>query len=194
MEQQVTIRPETAADYDAIDALVRGSFSQGTDYSDGTPEVALIKEIRGSAFYIPQLSFVAERDGQIVGHVMFSLFPLAPKPEGLGAQAASAAADGGVVMMAPVAVHPDFFGQGVGTAMIEQGLELVRLAGYKAVIVEGNYKYYNRFGFATSADFDVHATAGLPLEEPRYQMAMELEPGALAGGPRYVVYDMYGSV
>ena len=75
MSQQLVIRPETHGDYRAIVALILRSFREGTDYSDGTDIVALVEEIRDSPYYIPELSFVAERGGAIVGHFLFSRFP-----------------------------------------------------------------------------------------------------------------------
>ena len=72
--EKLIIRPETHKDYKDIISLVLRSFQEGTDYSDGTDIVALIEEIRDSEFYIPELSFVAELDGEIVGHFLFSRF------------------------------------------------------------------------------------------------------------------------
>ena len=82
MREDITIRPETPKDYKDIVSMVLRSFQEGTDYSDGTDIVALIEEIRMSKYYIPTLSFVAERSGQIVGHFMFSRFPLSKTADG----------------------------------------------------------------------------------------------------------------
>ena len=71
----VTIRPEEHKDYKSIVSLILRSFREGTSYSDGTDIVALVEEIRDSKYYIPELSFVAEVDNQVVGHFLFSIFP-----------------------------------------------------------------------------------------------------------------------
>ena len=76
MRNDITIRPETQKDYKDIISLVLRSFREGTDYSDGSDIIALIEEIRMSEYYIPELSFVAELDGKIVGHFLFSRFSL----------------------------------------------------------------------------------------------------------------------
>ena len=68
MRNDIIIRPETHKDYKEIISLILRSFSEGTDYSDGTDIIALVEEIRDSEYYIPELSFVAELDGKIVGH------------------------------------------------------------------------------------------------------------------------------
>ena len=72
MRDDIIIRPETPKDYKDIVSLVLRSFKEGTSYSDGTDIVALIEEIRASKYYIPELSFVAELDGKIVGHFLFA--------------------------------------------------------------------------------------------------------------------------
>lgn len=56
MINNLTIRPEEHKDYKAIVSLILHSFSEGTDYSDGTDIIALVEEIRDSKYYIPELS------------------------------------------------------------------------------------------------------------------------------------------
>lgn len=82
MEKQIKIRPEEPRDYKDIVSLILRSFSEGTNYSDGTDIIALVEEIRVSKYHIPELSFVAEMDGKIVGHFLFSHFPLSPTKTG----------------------------------------------------------------------------------------------------------------
>ena len=68
MNKNIIIRPEQHKDYKDIISLILRSFQEGTDYSDGSDIIALVEEIRDSKYYIPELSFVAELDGKIVGH------------------------------------------------------------------------------------------------------------------------------
>ncbi|MGM9608628.1 MAG: GNAT family N-acetyltransferase, partial [Eubacteriales bacterium] len=82
ISDKITIRPEEHKDYKSIVSLILRSFGEGTDYSDGTDVVALVEEIRDSKYYIPALSFVAELDGEIVGHFLFSHFPLSVTEKG----------------------------------------------------------------------------------------------------------------
>lgn len=185
--QALTIRPETHKDYKDIVSLVLRSFKEGTDYSDGTDIVALIEEIRDSEYYIPSLSFVAELEGRIVGHFLFSRFPLSETSQG----GHGGANDTDIVMLAPVSVHADFLHRGVGSAMIRLGIEKVKEAGFKGITVEGNYKFYNTVGFRTSAEYGIYPVSGYPLTEPRCQMCMETYDGSLDGIDGYVVYDMY---
>ena len=189
LSETLTIRPEEHRDYKSIVSLILRSFQEGTDYSDGTDIIALVEEIRDSKYYIPELSFVAELDGKVVGHFLFSKFPLSPTKEGGHDET-----DSGIVMLAPVSVHADYFRQGIGTAMLLQGIEKVRELGYKGITVEGNYKFYNRVGFRTSSEYHIFPTSGYPIQEPRCMMCQETYEGALDGIHGYIVYDMYYNV
>ena len=185
--RRITIRPEEHKDYKNIVSLVLRSFKEGTDYSDGTDIVALIEEIRDSEYFIPELAFVAELEGEIVGHFLFSHFPLSKTPEG----GHGGANDTDIVMLAPVSVHADHLRQGIGSAMIRLGIEKVKEMGFRGIIVEGNYRFYNTVGFKTSSEYDIFPVSGYPMTEPRCQMCMETYPGSLKDKSGYVVYDMY---
>ena len=164
--EKVTIRPEEHRDYKSIVPLILRSFQEGTDYSDGTDIIALVEEIRDSKYYIPELSFVAELDGKVVGHFLFSRFPLSPAREG----GHDDETESGIVMLAPVSVHADYFRRGIGTSMLLQGMEKVRELGYRGITVEGNYRFYNRLGFRTSSEYHIYPTSGYPMQEPRCMM------------------------
>ncbi|MDD6137549.1 MAG: N-acetyltransferase [Lachnospiraceae bacterium] len=183
----LTIRPETHKDYKDIVSLVLRSFKEGTDYSDGSDIIALIEEIRDSKYYIPELSFVAELDGKIVGHFLFSHFPLSPSKDGGHDDKGQSE----IVMLAPVSVHADYFRRGIGKEMLTLGIQKVRELGYKGITVEGNYRFYNQVGFQTSSNFNIYPTSGWPMEEPRCMMCQETYEGSLDGISGYVVYDMY---
>lgn len=185
--EKLIIRPEMHKDYKDIVSLVLRSFKEGTDYSDGTDIVALIEEIRDSEFYIPELSFVAEIDGQIVGHFLFSHFPLSSAKTG----GHGGANDTDIVMLAPVSVHADFLRQGIGKAMLKKGIEKVKEMGYRGIIVEGNFMFYNTVGFKTSSEYEIYPVSGWPMNDPRCQMCMETYNDSLKDRKGYVVYDMY---
>lgn len=187
MNQRVTIRPEEHKDYKDIVSLILRSFQEGTEYSDGTDIIALVEEIRDSKYYIPELSFVAELDEKIVGHFLFSHFPLSPTKE--GGHGDEAKSD--IVMLAPVSVHADYFRQGIGKTMLKLGLEKVKELGYKGVTVEGNFLFYNQVGFKTSSEYHIYPTSGWPMKEPRCMMCQETYAGSLKGIEGYIVYDMY---
>ena len=187
VNRKLTIRPEEHKDYKSIVSLILRSFQEGTDYSDGTDIIALVEEIRDSKYYIPELSFVAELDGKVAGHFLFSRFPPSPTKEG----SHGGRTDAGIVMLAPVSVHADYFRQGIGTAMLTLGIEKVKELGYKGITVEGNFRFYNQLGFRTSSEYHIFPTSGIPMKEPRCMMCQETYDGALDGIRGYIVYDMY---
>ena len=185
--QKITIRPEEHKDFKSIISLILRSFQEGTDYSDGTDIIALVEEIRDSKYYIPELSFVAELNNKVVGHFMFSHFPLSPTDRG-GYDNRSTSE---IVMLAPVSVHADYFRMGIGSSMIRMGIEKVREKGYKGITVEGNFNFYNKVGFRTSSEYNIFPTSGWPMKEPRCMMCQETYEGSLNGIHGYIVYDMY---
>lgn len=103
------------------------SFREGTDYSDGIDVVALVEEIRDSKYYIPELSFVAELNGKIVGHFLFSRFPLSRTKTGGHIENDS------IAMLAPVAVHADYLHEHIGLTMLFMGIRRVREYGFKGI-------------------------------------------------------------
>ena len=118
---------------------------------------------------------------------MFSGFPLSPTKEG----GYNPEAKTDLIMLAPVAVHSDYYRQGIGETMLRLGIEQAKQLDYKGITVEGDFHFYNRLGFKTSAKYGIHATSGFPMEEPRCMMCMEIRPGSLTDVHGYVVYDMY---
>ncbi len=124
------IRPENQRDIEEIRGLVTAAF-EGAPHSDGT-EGAIVDALRQAGALT--LSLVAEREGEILGHVAFS-------PVRIGEQ------DIEWFGLGPVAVRPDRQRQGVGIRLIEAGLERIRALGGKGCVVLGDPDYYARFGF-----------------------------------------------
>ena len=131
MRKDIIIRPETHKDYKDIISLILRSFREGTDYSDGIDVVALVEEIRDSKYYIPELSFVAELNGKIVGHFLFSRFPLSRTKTGGHIE------DDSIAMLAPVAVHADYVHEHIGLTMLTMGIQRVREYGFKGILWTG---------------------------------------------------------
>lgn len=85
----------------------------------------------------------------------------------------------------------DHFKQGIGTAMLTQGIEKIKELGYRGITVEGDYNFYNRVGFETSSNYDIYPTSGYPMADLRCMMCQETYPGSLDNVEGYIVYDMY---
>ena len=124
------IRPESHADYAAVEAINDAAFG-------GENEAYLIRLIRQSDMYVPELSLIAVLDdGTVAGHVMFSRV-LLDTPDG----------EEQIFDLAPLAVLPDHQGVGIGAALTMHGLELLEARAEPLVLVEGIPSYYPRFGF-----------------------------------------------
>ena len=164
----VIVRPETPADYDAVREVLDSAFHDSPD-----SESALVEALRSEPGYTPELSLVAEVDGAIVGHIMFT--------------DARIETDSGVVpakSLGPLAVHPDWQQKGIGTQLGKEGLEACRRLGHRIAVVIGHSTYYPRFGFERGRQRGIEMSIGR-LEQSR--MIVELVPGAL-DGVRGMVY------
>lgn len=128
------IRRETEADHSAVQKLLLSAF-------DEEGESKLVTRLRVNAE--PLISLVAELDGKIIGHILFSPVTLDTAP--------SLA----IMGLAPMAVLPNHQGRGVGTALVEAGLKRCREQNFGAVVVLGHPKYYPRFGFRASSDYNI---------------------------------------
>jgi putative acetyltransferase len=122
----------------------------------------------------PLLSFVAESEGQVVGHILFS--PVTLHGDGAPFNA---------VGLGPLAVRPDRQGLGIGSRLVESGLEACRQAGYDAVFVLGHPTYYPRFGFVPTQPLGIRCEFDAPREA---FMVIELREGAVAGRKGTVKY------
>ena len=125
------VRPETDDDRDTIRSIVDEAFGE-------TQTSRIVDGIRASDRFVPGLSLVAESDGQSVGHVISSYVDLVPGTRR-------------VLQVGPLAVVPSHQRQGIGTALMEETVRIADERGEPLLLLEGNPKYYGRFGF-TRAD------------------------------------------
>lgn len=175
------IRPVKKEEYQYTEELVFEVFRH-TAFSDGIIEKALVKDIREGRFYIPELDLVVEENGAIIGHFILSKFPICKQNETQ------------VLLLSPVSVATDKQKQGIGTFMIKEGIKLAVDLGFKGIIVEGDWRYYRRFGFKTSTEFNIFASEkNLPPSKENL-MAMELCNDGLANITGEVDYSIYSSL
>jgi len=135
-----------------------------TEAFDTDAEANLIDALRKSG--IPLISLVAEQNGELAGHILFS-------PVTLEADNCSISIAG----LAPMAVAPAFQKREIGSMLVEEGLKYCEKAGYAAVVVLGHPDYYPRFGFIPSVNYGIKSEFDVPAE---VFMAKELRKGALA--------------
>ena len=156
----INIRCETAADVEAIFSINSRAFK-----SEG--EARLVSALREQGAFDPKLSLVAEKEGHLVGHILFT-------PVEIGGESKTVKAIG----LGPIAVLPDYQRQGIGTALIKEGLTACRQYGHKIVFVVGHPRYYPRFGFQPASPKGLKYTYPVPDD---VFMVQELMPGGLDG-------------
>jgi putative acetyltransferase len=161
----VTIRPELPEDFSAVFEINHRAFGR-------LEEAQLVEELRRVAN--PQISLVAVRDEQVVGHIFFS-------PVIIEGQTSVVQALG----LAPMAVMPELQNQGVGSLLVREGLNTARRMGQNIVVVLGHSKYYPRFGFEIASRKGLHCE--FPAPDEAFMIA-ELTPGALRGVSGVVKY------
>jgi putative acetyltransferase len=159
------VRPEVTGDQVRVHAVQREAFGR-------VEEADLVDALREATQ--PQLSLVAERDDEVVGHVFFS--PVAIE----GARDAPASAG-----LAPLAVTPVEQGRGIGSALVREGLSRCVGLGWRAVFLIGNPAYYGRFGFQLAAPRGLHYESH---DYDRGFQLIELEPDVLHGCRGWVRY------
>lgn len=163
MTAPVMVRAETAADRASVRRVNELAF-------EGAAEADLVEALHRDGLVLSSL--VAETDGAVVGHILFSR---------MWVDAAGGSLD--AVCLAPVAVAPPHQRRGIGSLLIGRGLDEVGRLGERLVIVVGHPEYYPRFGFEPAQPRGL--TGPFP---PEAFMAMELTPGALRGVAGVVRY------
>ena len=108
----------------------------GAAFGDDPVVSVLVDRLRVSPDWIDGLSFVAEAEGQIVGHILFT-HALLDAPKRLV----------DVLVLSPVSVVPQFQGRGIGSALIRHGLNVVAGRPEPLVFLEGSPRFYGRLGF-----------------------------------------------
>lgn len=141
------IRKEELKDYAAIYAVVKNAFNSA-EHSDGN-EQDLVNSLRKGASFIPDLSLVAEIDGKIVGHIMFTRANVGEDT---------------VLALAPLSVLPEYQKMGIGTSLIKEGHKIANELGYGYSIVLGSPKYYQKTGYLPADKFGIKPSFDIPNE------------------------------
>jgi putative acetyltransferase len=171
---EISIRKENREDYDQIKDVIKAAFKSIVERDNEFNEWTLTEKIRESKYYINDLSLVAEVDGNIVGHIMFT--PMKIK----GITECHESLD-----LAPVSVYPDFQGKGIGKLLVRSGIEKAKELGYKSLIVMGDPRYYQSFGFRLASDWKIGLDNNF---DSKYLFALELVDGGLDGVSGVVEY------
>ncbi|SFU65436.1 GNAT family N-acetyltransferase [Alicyclobacillus macrosporangiidus] len=154
-----TIRSESPKDFTSIREVHLRAF-------EGEGEANLVEAVRASDNFVPELSLVAVTDtDEVVGHILFSIVGIET--------------DTGMVptlALAPMAVLPEYQHQGIGSALVREGLRRAAELGFEHVVVLGHPNFYPKFGFVPSTAKGIQSPFQVPEE---VFMVHEIQAGSL---------------
>ncbi len=165
----IVVRRETEKDRRAVESLVRESF--WNVYRPGCQEHFVLHRLRDDPAFVPELDFVMERDGSVIGQNVF-------------VRAVIQSDDGReipIMTMGPICIAPEFKRQGLGRTLLDFSLEKAAAFGCGALCFEGNIGFYGKSGFAYASDFGIRYH-GLPEgADASFFLCRELVSGYLSG-------------
>lgn len=168
----ILLRSEKRSDYTKVAFIIEEAFKTEA-YSNQT-EHLLVERLRSSDAFIPELSIVAELNGELVGHILLTKISIQD-----GEKLTPSLA------LAPVSVLPDHQGKSIGGLLIKEAHKVAKYLGYQSVILIGHEDYYPRFGYEPTSKYGIR----LPFEAPEKNcMLIELKENALKGVSGTVVY------
>jgi predicted N-acetyltransferase YhbS len=164
----VTIRLEQKEDYREVENLVRESF--WNVYRPGCSEHYVIHVLRDDPAFIPELDFVMELDGKLIGQNMF-MNTIIEADDGRSIP---------VLTMGPIGIIPELKRQGYGKKILDYSLEKAKAMGFGAVLFEGNIDFYGKSGFDYARNFGIRYH-DLPEDaDDSFFLCKELIPGYLS--------------
>lgn len=167
--KNLTIRLETEKDHKAVETLTREAF--WNVYRPGCSEHYVVHTYRSNPDFVPELDFVMELDGKLIGHVMF-------------VRAVIKADDGRMLPMmtfGPISIHPDYQRKGYGKILLDYALDQAAEMGVGAICMEGNIDFYGKCGFTVASTRGIHYYAEPREEIVPYFLIRELKKGFLEG-------------
>lgn len=162
----MVIRNEKPEDYRVVEEMIKKAFWNLS--VPGCNEHYFAHQVRKSADYIPELDFVMEENGQIIGHILY-------------VKAKFIATDGtekNILSFGPFTIHPDYQRKGYGRKLLNHSLEVAKEMGYDTVAIYGNPENYACYGFKNCKRYNVCIDDNV---YPVALMVKELETNVLSG-------------
>lgn len=160
----MNIREEQPSDIDKI-------WKVNTEVFETKAEANLVKALRKSG--CNYISLVAEIKNEIVGHILFTPVNLTENNKLK------------IMGLAPMAVMSQFQNKGIGSKLVNTGLEFCKHQGYDAAVVLGHPNYYPKFGFIPSFKYGIKSEYDVPVD---VFMVLELVPESLKGHKGIIKY------
>ena len=169
MKDSIIIRTEKEKEYREVENLVRESF--WNVYRPGCLEHYVLHQLRKDAAFVPELDFVMEANGQIIGQNMF--------------MKAFIQADDGrkipIMTMGPICIAPDLKRKGYGKILLDYSLDKAKELGCGAICMEGNIDFYEKSGYRQASEFGIRYHGLTEDDDASFFLCRELIPGYLDG-------------
>ena len=169
MKNDCIIRLERTEEHRETETLVREAF--WNVYRPGCLEHYVLNQLRNDEAFVPELNFVMEKDGRLIGQNMFM-------------RAVIKADDGSdlpIMTMGPICITPELQGEGYGKILLDYSLEKAAELGCGALCFEGNINFYGKSGFTYAIKFGIRYH-GLPEgADASFFLCKELKKGYLDG-------------
>ena len=166
MNQNVIIRNETPADYEAVEVMTRRAFYNL--YVPGCNEHYLVRVMRTHPDFVPELDLVLELEGRIIGNVMYTKTRLVDE----------AGEEKNILTFGPVCIAPEYQRLGYGKLLLEHSFERALALGYDVIVIFGNPNNYVSRGFISCKKRNISLSNGVC---PSAMMVKELKPDVLDG-------------
>jgi predicted N-acetyltransferase YhbS len=173
MHSNLIIRKENPFDHNWVIELTEKAFEtlEISEHKEGQ----LVDKLRKAPTFIEELSLVAELNGQVVGHILFT-----PIIIDNGKQQFQS------LVLAPVSVLPVLQKQGIGAQLIRAGHQRAIELGFQSAILLGHPEYYPRFGYKPASIWGIKTHFVLPSDD--VFMAVELTEGVLNNVSGMVIF------
>jgi len=168
------IRNEKESDHRIVEELTRKAFYNL--YIPGCVEHYLVHHMRGHEDFIPELDFVAELDGQIIGNIMYTKAKLTDE-QGVKKD---------ILTFGPVCIAPEHQRKGFGKALMEHSFQSAAELGYDVIVILGSPANYVGVGFKSGKKYNVCFENG---KFPSALMVKELKEGVLDGRRWFYTYS-----
>ncbi len=165
----MTIRLEREEDWREVENLTREAFWDV--YRPGCTEHYVLHRYRSNPDFIPELDFVMEEDGKLIGQVMYS-------------KSWIICDDGREIpawTFGPISILPEYKRKGYGLKLLNHSIEAARAMGIGVLCMEGNIDFYKHAGFVVASMLKIHYHGEPKCNEVPYFLAKELTPGYLDG-------------
>lgn len=173
MEQNIIIRREEQKDYDLVEKLTRQAFYNL--YVEGCVEHYLVHIMREHEDFIPELDFVLERNGHVIGNIMYTKAKLVDE-NGIEKE---------ILTFGPVSILPDYQRMGYGKMLMEHSFQAAHELGYDVIVIFGSPSNYVSRGFKSCKKYGVCVENG---KYPAAMMVKELCPHVL-DGHKWIYHD-----